>query len=119
MVGCQWDRTVLLHDGSPVSSSSEAWRAECEARLVLRLDVGRQRSFLQLVGERRGPDAAARLKQAMYVVEPAFVLSLATKDARRAYLARAEADRGLQARTHLEERARAIWKSSQPTEGAA
>ncbi len=112
-------RLVRLHDGREAYTDSASWRAECEARTVLLMDYPKQREFLIAIGERRGPEAVAALRQLMHDVEPAFVLGLPDKDARRAYLNRVEKDRGLNARTHLETRARAIWKTSQPTEGAA
>lgn len=59
-------RLVTLHDGTEVLSDSEAWRAECEARAVLRIfgrttkeTHNRRRAYILLV--RRG-DADRRIK---------------------------------------------------------
>ena len=112
-------RLVRLHDGREAYTDSASWRAECEARTVLLMDYPKQREFLRAVKERRGAAAVAALRDLMHDVEPSFLLGLPDKDARRAYLNRVERDRGLNARTHLETRARAIWKTTQPTEGAA
>ena len=112
-------RLVRLHDGRQAYTDSASWRAECEARTILLMDYPKQREFLRVVEERRGADAVAALRDLMHDVEPSFLLGLPDKDARRAYLNRVERDRGLNARTHLETRARAIWKTTQPTEGAA
>jgi hypothetical protein len=50
--------TVKLIDGTEVSSDSEAWRAECEARGVLSMrDKGRRRMYLFGVEKKRGMDS--------------------------------------------------------------
>ena len=54
---------VILHDGRVVHSSSEEWRAECEARHVLRLpDVKARRAYLRRAGSKRGEAARAQLE---------------------------------------------------------
>jgi hypothetical protein len=48
-------------------NASEAWRHECEARHVFalrRLDRNRALTYLQLVRDRRGAEAADKLKDA-------------------------------------------------------
>lgn len=53
---------VTLHDGRQVDSSSEDWRAECEARTVLRMPgKPARRAYLAAVEKRRGVEAADRL----------------------------------------------------------
>lgn len=55
---------VTLIDGTVVPSDSEAWRAECEARGVLRLP-GRMRrnAYMHGVEQKRGTEAAQRLRR--------------------------------------------------------
>lgn len=61
--GSRYDRPVTLYDGQVVSSYSEAWRAECEARHVLRMGAKEERqAYLALVDEKRGTAAAERLR---------------------------------------------------------
>lgn len=63
----RYARTVTLIDGREVSSASEEWRHECEARTVLRMggrDV--RRAYLDKVGARRG-------KPAMFALEDTLV----------------------------------------------
>lgn len=55
--------TVTLFDGTVVDSASEAWRAECEARHVLRLPSrGRRLDYLARVEKKRGAEARAALE---------------------------------------------------------
>lgn len=50
-------------DGREVSSSSEEWRAECEARWVIRLPSRSKRyEYLEKVSSFRGEEAANELK---------------------------------------------------------
>lgn len=56
------NHTVQLADGTTVSSHSEAWRAECEARHVMNLGRRRQ-EYLQGIAAKRGQDAAQQLLQ--------------------------------------------------------
>lgn len=54
--------TKTLIDGSQVDSSSEAWRAECEARAVLDIPLAQRQAFFVAVAKQRGRDAAMDLK---------------------------------------------------------
>lgn len=57
-------KPVTLHDGRTVDSSSEDWRAECEARHVLNLPTRLARStYLRRVRDRRGDAAAEALRE--------------------------------------------------------
>lgn len=86
---CTWNATtVTLADGREVASDHPDHRAECEARFVLGMHQPKRVAFLDFAGQRRGADAVASLKQAMSIVEPAYVLDLPNKPQRRAYLAR-------------------------------
>jgi hypothetical protein len=59
------DRVVRLRDGREVSSSSEEWRAECEARYVAKLpDREARRGYLSRVEAKRGADARKALERA-------------------------------------------------------
>jgi hypothetical protein len=57
--------TKTLIDGSQVDSSSEAWRAECEARAVLDMPLAQRQAFFLRVEKLRGRDAAMGLKAAV------------------------------------------------------
>lgn len=60
----RWERPVTLHDGRTVGSWSEDWRAECEARSVLRLpDKMARNAYLLRVRQRRGEEAANALEE--------------------------------------------------------
>jgi len=55
-----------LHDGTEVSSSSEAWRHECEARWILALpSLDERRAWLASLEKRRGKAHVEQLKQTM------------------------------------------------------
>lgn len=110
---------VLLADNRLVSSSSPEWMAECEAYAILAMDVGRKRTHLQRLGERRGLAAEARVRSVMATVEPAYVLSLPDREARHAYLNRLEREVGGNARANLEPRIRALWESRKQPKGSA
>lgn len=57
-------REVTLHDGTVVSSYSEAWRAECEARAVVNMATLQQRrDYLAGVEKKRGPASAQELRR--------------------------------------------------------
>lgn len=111
--------TRRLHDGSVVPYDSAAWIAECEARTILRMDTGKQRDFLALLEQKRGDGAVRKVRDLMFVIEPAYLLDLPGQEARRAYLHRVEMDSGHNARTHLEARSLALWESRKPAKGTA
>jgi hypothetical protein len=55
---------VTLIDGTVVPSDSEAWRAECEARGVLRLPTKMRRlAYVRGVEEKRGFESAQKLRR--------------------------------------------------------
>lgn len=110
---------VLLADNRLVDSCSPEWMAECEAYAILAMDIGRRRAHLQLLIDRRGPDAEARVRSVMATVEPAYVLSLPDREARHAYLNRLEREVGGNARANLEPRIRALWQSRKQPQGSA
>jgi hypothetical protein len=53
---------VTLHDGREVSSDSEEWRLECEAKALLRLELNTRRAELEALEKKRGKAAADVLK---------------------------------------------------------
>lgn len=56
-------REVALSDGTVADSASDAWRAECEARSLLRLPSKRHRvDYLARVEAKRGPESRAALE---------------------------------------------------------
>lgn len=58
---------VTLRDGRVVSSSSEAWRLECEARTVLKRRD--RKEYLEKVRQKRGVDAAVELRNEMLAIK--------------------------------------------------
>lgn len=60
---------VTLHTGEQVCSSSEAWRKECEARMVLDMpNLAIRQRYLALVEARRGKDACWALKDVIRAI---------------------------------------------------
>ena len=58
---------VTLRDGRIVCSSCEAWRLECEARMVLaRKD---RKEYLEKIRQKRGVDAAVELRNEMLAIK--------------------------------------------------
>lgn len=57
----QPERLVQLADGRMVPSHSEAWRMECEARLVMGMPADERTVYLQGIAAKRGRDAAQQL----------------------------------------------------------
>jgi len=68
-LSCNYIKTapVLLRDGRVVCSSCEAWRLECEARMVLaRKD---RKEYLEKIRQKRGVDAAVELRNEMLAIK--------------------------------------------------
>ena len=61
------DVSVTLRDGRVVSSSSEAWRLECEARTILKRKD--RKEYLEKVTQKRGVDAAVELRNEMLAIK--------------------------------------------------
>ena len=59
------EHMVRLVDGSEVSTYSEAWRRECEARFVVGMPVLDQEAHLAAIGKKRGPAGELMLRQDM------------------------------------------------------
>lgn len=88
---CSWRPSLVsLACGRQVLSDSEAWRAECEARFLLSLDLVKRAEMFALIGQRRGEDALTSLKRRCFDLEPYFVLSLPNKAQRNDYLGKVE-----------------------------
>ena len=79
-------RKVTLHDGREVDSSSEEWRAECEARHILSMSQEKRAEFFQDVERKRGADATKALKLRCYELEPHYVLNLPNRAQRNSYV---------------------------------
>ena len=58
---------VTLRDGQVVSSISEAWRLECEARTILKRRD--RKEYLEKVRQKRGVDAAVELRNEMLAIK--------------------------------------------------
>jgi len=61
------DVSVTLRDGRIVSSSSEVWRLECEARTILKRKD--RKEYLEKVRQKRGVDAAVDLRNEMLAIK--------------------------------------------------
>jgi len=61
------DVSVTLRDGRIVSSSSEVWRLECEARTILKRRD--RKEYLEKVRQKRGVDAAVELRNEMLAIK--------------------------------------------------
>jgi hypothetical protein len=97
---------VRLVDGNEVDSCSEAWRAECEARVILGWEPIQQREFFEKIDApgKRGPGSSDKIKALMRIIEPYYVLDyFATKPAREAYLDKVEKNVGYRSRQLLRE----------------
>ena len=68
-LGCLYIETapVTLRDGRVVCSNCEAWRLECEARMVLKRRD--RKEYLEKVRQRRGVDAAVELRNEMLAIK--------------------------------------------------
>lgn len=72
-LGCgkihQGARVVALVDGTQVSSYSEAWRVECEARGILSIrGMEKRQKRLENIERKRGTAAADQLRDSMLIV---------------------------------------------------
>jgi len=62
-------RQVALVDGTLVSSYSEAWRVECEARSLMgRRSLAKRQEALANIERRRGRDTAEQLRDIMLAI---------------------------------------------------
>lgn len=103
---------VTLIDGAQVEDTSEAWRAECEARYVFNLpsDYARE-GYLERVASRRGAAAAKELRSlAWWIREADHVCRLPTKAQRNAHVDGFEAQYGSAAAERLRALAIQAWK---------
>lgn len=59
---CTHPRVTLI-DGTETCSWSEAWRAECEARMICNMrTLDDRRRYLLAIDNKRGPKAGAQLR---------------------------------------------------------
>lgn len=117
---CSWVAPmVTLVDGRQVPSTSEEWRAECEARTILGTPHEKRHEQLQAIGAKRGVEALERLNTMVDELEPSFVLGLPNRDVRRAYAAKVEYYYGQNAREALEHKVRTLWEARKVASEAA
>lgn len=103
------DPTVCLADGRVVSRNSAEWRAECDARFVLRMHHAHRPAYILRLREKRSADAVAALEAAMDAIEPAYVLDyLPNYTQRHAYVAEVRQYRGDNPADHLAAQIRAL-----------
>lgn len=117
---CKWVAPmVTLVDGRQVPSTSEEWRAECEARTILGTPHEKRHELLQAIADRRGAEARERLDRMVDELEPSFVLGLPNRDVRKAYAAKVEYFYGQNAREALEHKVLALWNARKVASEAA
>lgn len=62
-------KPVTLVDGTVVCNTCEAWRHECEARMIAGMETLQQRrEYLDIVERRRGKPAADALRVTMMLI---------------------------------------------------
>lgn len=103
--------TKTLYDGTKVSAFSVFWMQECEERYILSLDDEDRAAFYRLAVKVRGDAAVEALKQRVKSIEPHFVLGLADKELRVAYLDRFRRCNGPERASQLESAVRALWRA--------
>lgn len=101
---------VVLYIGETVSSSSESWRAECEARYILELPSSTRHRLLGAIERKRGAEGAARVKALVREIEPYYVLALPDREQRRSYLSRIENEHGVRVAEHLRQRVLHVYR---------
>lgn len=109
-----WQHSMVeLADGRMVRNDSAAWIAQCEAMTVLSWDSEKRSKFFEMVQRHRTEAGVEKIRRLMAQVEPAYILSLATKEARQAYLIGVERRISRVERKRLEEAVMALWRSRQ------
>lgn len=111
-------RYIETIDGRTVEASSEEWRLCCEAVNYLAIPERCRQSKLADVAKRRGEDGAQYLEQEMERIEHAYILALADKESRKAYLDDVERYRGRFVREDLEKRIVALWEQRKAAKAA-
>jgi hypothetical protein len=99
-----------LIDGTIVLSDSPEWLAECEARHILSLGSLARETFYSFATKMRGDAAVVELVARVAKIEPHYVLKLASRELRAAYLDRVRAS-SIERAESLERAVRELWKS--------
>lgn len=88
-----------------MDTSSEAWRHLCEVRAVLEMPVARRNAYFDLVGKRRGTEAARVLRADVYrtwIERQVDALMAMTDAARGMRLAKIESSSNKRTRADVE-----------------
>lgn len=101
---------VTTIDGRQCLADSETWRSVCEAVWTLGKPEIQRSEWMAQIEKRRGAAGRQSLQDEMDRVEPAYLLAMADRDTRRAYLAQVERYRGAWVREDLERRLVALWE---------
>lgn len=109
---------VTAIDGRQVLADSELWRSICEAVWTLNKPHVDRDAWLASVEKKRGADGRRALEDEMARIEPAYLLAMASRDVRRAYLDRVSHYFGQVAREHLEQRVVALWEQRKAAQAA-
>ena len=110
---------ITTIDGRQVASDGPEWRACCEAVRVLGMPEKDRAGWLQRIEKHRGAGGRKALEDEMDRVEPAYLLALGTKEARRAYLEQVARYRGEPARDWLQERLIKHWEQQKAAAAAS
>jgi len=106
--------TARLHDGRLVDTTSEDFRHECEAKMLMGLpDLATRREWLEKIAQKRGTADRERLERTISAIrlheQAARIISLPDRAARLEYLDEVEYQQGGAARRELERKARELW----------
>lgn len=71
MTEAEWTKTAVLHDGRVVSTMSEEWKIECEARYLLRMPLQQRRHALERREQIRGVKSVEKLRERMKAIHAA------------------------------------------------
>ena len=101
-----------------MDTNSEEWRHACEVRAVLAMPVGQRRSFLDIVGKRRGTDAQFKLKADVYSAwieqQVDGLLKMTWDDDRMARLRKIQNSSNVRTRADVEAAMERRMKAQQP-----
>lgn len=111
-------KKITTIDGREVLCDSEEWRSCCEAVWTLNKPESERAAWLSSVEKARGPGGRRAIEEEMRRVEPAYLLAMDGKEARRAYLAQVEYYRGEHVRKDLERRLVALWEQRKAASAA-
>lgn len=107
----RWEPSeVKTVDGRSMLSNSNEWLRYCEALTIVKSPDHLGGRYWAMIEKMRGPEGKRAIEDEIRRIEPAYALSLPSKEARQAYLLRVEAARGVSARKALEQSIVELWQ---------